>query len=185
MALGPKAMGEAIAANLKVKTGKPLEDWLASLDAEQPSDAKAAATWLRQQGLGHFQAQLVVQKWNGEPLYDDPAQIVADLFEGFDEQERLYNRVVDDVSARYEVVVNPCKGYVPLYSKRNRIFASFKPTAEGLYIGLIGSSFDFPTVPHARSLGGSERMVRGRFVADAEAGVEAVCQSYENEENGD
>jgi hypothetical protein len=181
MALGPKAMGEAIVANLAETSGRTLEGWLSALDAESPDDAKAATEWLKHRGLGHFQAQLVVQKWKGEPLYDDPDQIVTDLFTGYDEQRRLYDRIIEQVCARYEVVVNPCKGYVPLYSRRNRIFASFKPTRHGLYIGLIGDAFDVPTVPHKASLGGSERMRVGYFAKDVSEALHVIGRSYENE----
>ena len=184
MALGPKAMGEAIAANLAATSGKTVEGWLAVLDVEAPDDGKAANEWLKHQGLGHFQAQLVVQKWKGEPLYDDPDQIVAVLFQGFGEQRRLYDQILEDVCARYEVVVNPCKGYVPLYSKRNRIFASLKPTRDGLYLGLVGDAFAVPTVPHKTSLGGSERMRAGYIAVDVDRALQAIDQSYQNEEKG-
>lgn len=42
MALGPKAMGDAIAANLEAKTGKTLEGWLADLAREELHDREAA-----------------------------------------------------------------------------------------------------------------------------------------------
>ena len=78
-------------------------------------------------------------------------------------------------------VVNPCKGYVPLYSPRNRIFASFVPTRDGLYVGLVGDGFDVPTVPHRASRGGSERMTVGALCPDVETGVRLAAQSYRND----
>lgn len=184
MALGPKAMGEAIAANLKAKTGKTLEEWLSALDAEELSDKKAILAWLKDQGLGHFQAQLVLAKRDGEPLYDNPEQIVTELFSVFLKQRELYDEIVTRIESEYPVVVNPCKGYIPLYSPKHTIFASFKPTRDGLYVGLIGEHFSQPTVEHKPSLGGSERMQYGIYANTAEEALAAIAQSYNNEMNG-
>jgi hypothetical protein len=48
---------------------------------------------------------------------------------------------VRELARDHRFVVNPCKGYVPLYSPQNRIFASFVPTRDGLYVGLVGDGF--------------------------------------------
>ena len=48
-----------MAANLEAKTGRSLEAWLELLDAEGPSAPKAWQGWLKERGLGHFQARLV------------------------------------------------------------------------------------------------------------------------------
>lgn len=181
MALGPKAMGEAIAHNLKPTTGRSLEEWLATLDAQQLADRRSTLEWLKGQGLGHFQAQLVVDRRDGLPLYDDPGQVVDDLFSAHPAQRPLYEKVVDHARESFGLTANPCKGYVPLYSPRNRIVVSMKPTADGLYLGLIGDTFSFPVVPHKRSLGGSERMTRGVYVQDAETAIEALAQSVHHD----
>ena len=181
MALGPKAMGDAIAANLEAKTGKTLEGWLAALAREGLHDREGALAWLKQQGLGHFQAQLVVQKRAGEPLYDDPDQLVTELFRTQPKQRATYEAIVRELARDHRFVVNPCKGYIPLYSSRNRIFASFVPTRDGLYVGLVGDGFDAPTVPHRTSRGGSERMTVGAVCPDAETGIRLVAQSYRND----
>ncbi len=181
MALGPKAMGDAIAANLEAKTGKTLEGWLADLAREGLHDREAALAWLKGHGLGHFQAQLVVQKHAGEPLYDDPEQLLTELFRTQPEQRATYEAIVRELARDHRFVVNPCKGYVPLYSPRNRIFASFVPTRDGLYVGLVGDGFDVPTVPHRASRGGSERMTVGALCPDVETGVRLAAQSYRND----
>lgn len=180
MALGPKAMGEAIAANLKPKTGKTLEEWLSLLDTQTLTDKKDAITWLKSQGLGHFQAQLVADKYSGEPLYDNPEQIVDELFAGYPDQKELYDAIMSELQSHYKLVVNPCKGYIPLYSQKNTIFASMKPTKKGLYIGLIGDDFPHPTVQHTLSLGGSERMQKGMYAHDKTTALEMIGRSYSN-----
>ncbi len=177
MALGPKAMGEAIAHNLKAKTGRSLDEWLAALDSAGAPDRASSLTWLKAQGLGHFQAQLVVDRRDGQPLYDDPAGIVDDLFAPYPEQRLLYERVVAEAHRKHALTANPCKGYVPLYSPRRRIVVSIRPTDEGLYVGLIGDTFPFPVIAHKKALGGSERMTRGVYVHDAVAALTAVAQS--------
>ncbi|MCA3016835.1 MAG: transposase, partial [Myxococcaceae bacterium] len=60
MALGPKAMGEAIVANLKAKSGKDLAQWRAELERAGVSEPAAARQFLRERGLGRFQAVTVV-----------------------------------------------------------------------------------------------------------------------------
>lgn len=45
--------------NLEAKTGKAVAGWIAELDA-RGLEGKAATAWLKEQGLGHFQARLVL-----------------------------------------------------------------------------------------------------------------------------
>ena len=52
----------AIIANLKAKTGQDLDAWLAHLKTINPTDKKAAVAWLKAQGLGHFQAQVIAKR---------------------------------------------------------------------------------------------------------------------------
>lgn len=181
MALGPKAMGEAIAHNLKAKTGKTLEEWLAALDDTDAPDRASASAWLKARGLGHFQSQLVLDRREGRPLYDDPERIVDGLFDGHPEQRRLYEQVAAAAQQQHGLTANPCKGYVPLYSPSRRIVASIKPTDRGLYLGLIGDTFPIPVVPHKKALGGSERMTAGAYVDDVDSALAAIARSCEHD----
>lgn len=85
-----------------------------------------------------------------------------------------------ELARDHRFVVNPCKGYVPLYSPRNRIFASFVPTRDGLYVGLVGDGFDVPTVPH-RASRGDRADDGGALCPDVETGVRLAAQSYRND----
>jgi len=182
MALGPKAMGEAIAHNLKAKTGRTLEEWLVALDAADAPDRATALAWLGAQGLGRFQARLVVDRHEGGSVYDDDAVLVDRLFATRPEQRGLYDRIVEAAHERHGLAASPCTGYVPLYSPRRRIVASLTPTPEGLYLGLIGEDFPFPVVAHRRSLGGSARMTRGVLVRDEATALAAIALSCEHDE---
>lgn len=62
MALGPKAMGEAILANLKAKTGKDLGEWRGEIERSGITDPAEAGRHLRELGLGRFQAAAVVER---------------------------------------------------------------------------------------------------------------------------
>jgi hypothetical protein len=51
-----------IARNLKDKTGRDLDEWVALVKREGPKDRKAQIAWLKNvHSLGHFQAKLVVE----------------------------------------------------------------------------------------------------------------------------
>ena len=49
-----------MAATLASKTGRSVDEWIAHLTEAGPSDDKAWQAWLKTEGLGHFQARLVV-----------------------------------------------------------------------------------------------------------------------------
>ncbi len=49
-----------MAATLEQKTGRSVDGWIALLRAEGPEAEHEWQAWLKEQGLGHFQARLVV-----------------------------------------------------------------------------------------------------------------------------
>lgn len=163
MALGPKAMGEAIVANLKTKTGKTLSEWQEMLKSQDITDEKTAQKYLKENGLGHFQAMTVAQLTFGQDEYQDEDKLVDELFADYPEQRNLYDTIVDELSN--SLTVQPCKGYVPLY-KDGKIIVSFKPTDDGLYAALNLTNPDNwqNSVEHKLSLGGSERLKDGLYV---------------------
>lgn len=169
MALGPKAMGEAIVANLKAKSGKDLAQWRAELERAGFSDPAAARQYLRHRGLGQFQAVTVVERHFAEDPYADARRIVEAQFERFPTQRPLYERVVIGLGA--SATPQPCRGYLPLY-RAGRIVVSLKPTARGLYAALnLVHRAKWPgRVAHKLSLGGSARLKDGVYlstIADA------------------
>jgi hypothetical protein len=174
MALGPKAMGDAIVANLKLKTGKDLNAWLAALERLKPTDKKDATAKLKAAGLGPFQAVTVAEHFFGGSAYIAPDGLVDDLFAKHPEQRALFDVVCDQIVDGKQLRLQPCKNYMPIYSAQNIIVASFKPTARGLYLGLRGSDFGFETVPHKRSLGGSDAMQVGIYPETAASAIQAI-----------
>jgi len=46
--------------NLQSKTGRSVEEWIAALQAADLPDRAAQTAWLKGEGLGHFQARLVL-----------------------------------------------------------------------------------------------------------------------------
>lgn len=173
-------MGEAIAANLKTKTGKTLDEWLRAVSAQGLTEQKAIVAWLKEQGLGHIQARLVADRWAGQPLYDNPEQLITSLFDRYPDQYALWNTLMERFRVAQQFDINPCKGYVPLYTPRGRIFASFKPMRDGLYLGLTGTDFDFATIPHKLSRGGADSMTRGLFVESLAPGLRALQAAYQS-----
>lgn len=167
MALGPKAMGEAIIANLKVKTGKDLRAWQATLEADGITEPTAARQRLQELGLGTFQARAVVEHLFSKDPYADERRLVDDLFARFPEQRALYEEAVRDLVAR-QSKAQPCRTYLPIY-QHGTIAVSFKPTARGLYaaLNLSDPSLWPERVAHKLSLGGSARLKDGVYLTDA------------------
>ncbi len=167
MALGPKAMGEAIIANLEAKSGKDLAGWRAELARRGATDPVAAKQLLRDLGLGQFQAVAVVERHFATDEYADERRLVDAQFARFPEQRRLYEAVVAGLPS--SCTPQPCRGYLPVYRDR-KILVSFKSTARGLYAALnLKRPSAWPTrVAHKASLGGSARLADGVYLATLE-----------------
>jgi hypothetical protein len=168
MALGPKAMGEAIIANLKSKTGRDLDAWQSELRAAGISDPDRARRHLKELGLGQFQAATVVEHHFGTTAYGDDDLLVDDQFARFPEQRPLYDRAVTALGHGF--TPKPCRSYLPVY-RDGRIAVSFTPTKNGLYAALtLPDPEAWPDrVAHKPSLGGSTRLKDGVYLADTAA----------------
>lgn len=162
MALGPKAMGEAIIANLKTKTGKTLAQWQAELERRDVTDAATARQVLRALGLGQFQAVAVAERHFSMDPYADERRLVNAQFERFPEQRALYDAALTALAA----TARPCRTYLPIY-RDGKIVVSFKPTARGLYAALnLTNRERWPErVAHKLSLGGSARLKDGVYLS--------------------
>lgn len=177
MALGPKAMGDAIIANLETKTGKNLKTWFSELKRLKPADKADAIVKLKAAGLGQFQAVSVAAAYFGDSIYASPTALVDTLFAAYPLQRTVFDKVCAKVVDGKMLRLQPCKNYVPIYSERNIIVASFKPTKQGLYLGLRGSDYSFATIAHKRSLGGSDSMKLGVFVIDVTHALQALTEA--------
>lgn len=169
MALGPKAMGEAIIANLKTKTGRDLAGWQDELRAAGVTDPGQARQHLKAQGLGQFQAITVVESHFGTTAYTDDALLIDDQFLRFPSQRALYDHAISALDSG-AFTPRPCRSYLPVY-RDGRIAVSFKPTRRGLYAALtLRAPESWPDrVAHKPSLGGSPRLQDGVYLADTEA----------------
>ena len=127
MALGPKAMGEAIIANLKRKSGKDLAEWQAVLADEGITDRAAAEARLLEHGLGRIQAMTVAEVTLGTNHYEEPDDLVDQLFAKFPDQRALFDHAVE-AARNTALTLQPCRGYAPFYAD-GRIAVSFKPTS--------------------------------------------------------
>lgn len=166
MALGPKAMGEAIIANLKAKTGKDLAGWEAELRASGLSDPTEARQHLMELGLGRFQAVTVVEHAFGLHAYADDHHLVDDQFARYPDLRPLYDRAVAGLDAD-TFTPKPCRGYLPIY-RDGRTVLSFTATKSGLYAALtLRTPEAWPdSVDHKPSLGGSARLKHGVYLRD-------------------
>ncbi len=169
MALGPKAMGEAILANLKKKTGKDLAAWRAELERAHITDRDEAKKHLRERGLGQFQALAVVEEVISSNPYDDERRLVVGHFARYPEQRALYDAAAKRL-ATAGWTPRPCRGYLPIY-RGGLIAVSFKATGRGLYVaGNLARPSEWPDrVAHKPSLGGSVRLKDGLYVSDLTA----------------
>lgn len=137
---------QAVLANFKAKTGRTLEEWVALVRVEGPSEARARTAWLKARGLGTNQAGLVVQRAGAAPghAFDDTPEGYLAAAPGYVEAQfagrkaafrPLFERLVTRVRALGpEVKVCPCETLVPFY--REHVFAEAKAFASRLDLGL-------------------------------------------------
>jgi hypothetical protein len=130
------AMVQKWVAELKEKTGRTLDEWVALVKKEGPEDEKSRLEWLKtKHKLGANSASWLAERAAGKGGdMDDPesylkaaAQYVEEQYSGakaalrpiYDELLRLGRSLGEDVKAC------PCKTIVPLY--RKHVFAQIKP----------------------------------------------------------
>jgi hypothetical protein len=129
------AMVQKWVAELKSKTGRSLEEWLALVKKEGPKGEKARREWLKAKHKLGANSAWIAERAAGKGGEDSPeeylriaARHVEEQYAGpkeklrliFEELLRLGRALGDDVK------VCPCKTIVPLY--REHVFAQIKPT---------------------------------------------------------
>jgi hypothetical protein len=124
-------------AELKEKTGRSMEDWIALVKKEGPKEEKSRREWLKtKHKLGTNSASWIAERaegkgWEGdtpEAYWKAAVQYVEGQYAGpkeklrpiYEELLKLGKSLGDDVKAC------PCKTIVPLY--REHVFAQIKPT---------------------------------------------------------
>ena len=124
---------------LKQKTGRTLEEWLAHIKKAAPEDEKERRAWLKEKhGLGTNTAWWLAERAEGKggesgdpDLYLEKAETdVEKMFSGGKAKLRpLYDALLKlGLKTGKEAKACPCQTIVPLY--RNHVFAQIKPTTQ-------------------------------------------------------
>ncbi len=160
MALSAKEMGEAIVRNLPEKTGKNLDEWIASIPSDMGTDKKRVIGWLKESaGLGHYQAVTIWERFVNRDEYADEQAIERRLFGSEDTVlHNSYRKLREHILALGgDVTSIACRTYIPF--KRRRQFAVLAPHKSNLRVGLALAGADPPMgLLPAKGLGGSERI---------------------------
>ena len=122
---------------LKEKTGRSLEEWMAFIEKEAPKGEKERREWLKsKQKLGTNTAWWLAERAEGKASDEDSpegylraaAQYVEDQYSGAKSALRpIYEELLKlGKSMGADAKACPCQTMVPLY--RNHVFGQIKPT---------------------------------------------------------
>jgi hypothetical protein len=131
------AMVQKTLGQLKEKTGRDFDEWIAFIHKEGPPTEKERRAWLKEaHGLGTNYAWWLAERAEGKGEEDgDPAAYlraaagyVEAMYAGPKAALRpIHDRILElAFTLGDDVKVCPCKTIVPLY--RNHVFAEIKPT---------------------------------------------------------
>jgi hypothetical protein len=131
------AMVQKWVAELKDKTGRSLDEWIALVKKEGPKDEKSRRDWLKAKHKpGTNDAWWIAERAEGKGVEDSnpgsylkaAVRYVEEQYAGPKEKLRpVYDQVLKlGKSLGKDVKAWPCKTIVPLY--RNYVFAQIKPT---------------------------------------------------------
>ena len=126
-------------AELKEKTGRTLEEWLAHIKKAGPKEEKERRAWLKEKhGLGTNTASWLAERAEGKgEESSDPDRYleaaerdVEKMFSGGKAKLRpLYDALLKlGLKTGKDAKACPCQTIVPLY--RNHVFAQIKPTTQ-------------------------------------------------------
>jgi hypothetical protein len=129
-------MNQKWMAEMKEKTGRSLDQWLALVKKSGPKTGKERREWLKQEhGFGTNTAWAIAERAEGKGAEeDDPAsylraaeKYVEDMFASKAALRPIYDALLKlGLSVGADVKACPCKTIVPLY--RKHVFAQIKPT---------------------------------------------------------
>lgn len=122
---------------LKEKTGRSLEEWIALVKKEGPKDEKARREWLKtKHKFGTNSAWWIAERAGGKGTEEDTPEAylqtaVRNVEEQYAGPKAKLRPIFDELlklgkSLGADVMVCPCKTIVPLY--RQHVFAQIKPT---------------------------------------------------------
>jgi len=133
------AMVQKWVAELKPKTGRSLEEWVALVKKEGPATEAERRDWLKKHhGLGTNSAWWIAEESVGKGGQEDSPETYLRSAEKFVEAMyaggKAHLRPIYDALLKLglgigpEAKTCPCKTMVPLY--RNHVFAQIKPTTQ-------------------------------------------------------
>jgi hypothetical protein len=113
---------------LKAKTGRTLDEWIAAVKKRGGKTRAAQIAWLKKEGLGTNYAGWIAAHAAGEAFDYDPDALVEAMFAGRKAALRpIYDALLDlGMKLGKDVTATPCATMVPL--RRKYVFAQIKPT---------------------------------------------------------
>jgi Domain of unknown function (DUF5655)/Domain of unknown function (DUF4287) len=130
------AMAQKWVAELRGKTGRSVEEWVALVKKEGPEGFRPCVEWLKKRyKIGNNAAWWIVERADGKGEEDTPegylkaaAVYVDEQYAGPKEKFRpIYHMLLElGKSMGDDVKACPCRTMVPLY--RKHVFAQIKPT---------------------------------------------------------
>jgi hypothetical protein len=125
-----------VIANLKLKTGRSIEEWVRLLEEEGPATDQERIAWLKaEHGIGSNYIRMITERAAGKGLErtDPDAYLVAAaewvdaMFAGPKAGLRpIYDRLITIAMALgNDVAVSPCQTVIPIY--RKQVFAQIRP----------------------------------------------------------
>lgn len=184
------AYARTILGNLKGKTGRSLEEWVALVEAEGPRDESGRRTWLTKvHGLGGSTAWMVAE-WSvgkGREGVDGEAYLAAapgyveTMYAGGKAALRpLHEALIERARALGpDVRICPCETIVPLY--RTHVFAEIRPTTRTrIDLGLALRHVSDPLTGRLLPTGGLEKKDRitHRIPVQSEADLDAELETW-------
>jgi predicted transport protein len=150
-------------ATMKERTGKTLEEWLETIRPVIPAQKNGRVKWMKETyGLGQNSVMVILAHLEGDgaELRGEAPDLVDGQYKGANAPLRpLYDALAAQILALGpDVVVRPCKGYVPFYRKKT--FCYVQPLKGKLYAGLeLPEGTEHPRLqPAAGLVTGPERM---------------------------
>ena len=122
------AYARAVVANMKTKTGRSLEEWIAFVKSKGPKTEEARRDWLKKTyGLGTNYAWWIAGRSVGKDEGDtDPVKYLAEAEKYVEDQypeskaalRPIYEKLLDTgLALGNDVKACPCKTMVPLFRK--------------------------------------------------------------------
>lgn len=158
------AMVQKWVAELKAKTGRSLDEWIAFVKKEGPKDEKSRRDWLKtKHKMGTNSAWWIAERAEGKGGEEDSpeeylkaaSKYVEEQYAGPKEKLRpVYDELLSlGKSIAADVKACPCKTIVPLY--REHVFAQIKPTTNSrIDLGLALAKYRGKLPKHVIDTGG-------------------------------